>query len=46
MAGLSSNGLLMVAENSGHTIPLDEPQVVAEAVGKVMQAIRSGRPPA
>jgi pimeloyl-ACP methyl ester carboxylesterase len=45
MAGLSSNGLLMVAENSGHTIPLDEPPVVAEAVSKVMQAIRSRRSP-
>jgi len=37
LAKLSTRGVLMVAENSGHTIPLDEPGVVAEAVRRVME---------
>lgn len=44
LAGLSSNSLLIVAEQSGHVIPLDEPQVVADAVRRMLAAIESGRP--
>jgi pimeloyl-ACP methyl ester carboxylesterase len=42
LATLSSNGLLIVAQNSGHTIPLDEPQVVADAVRRVTEAAGVG----
>lgn len=41
LAALSSNSLLIVAENSGHTIPLDEPHVVADAVRKMLEAVRT-----
>lgn len=44
LATLSSNSLLIVAENSGHTIPLDEPQVVAEGVRRMLEAVRTGAP--
>ncbi len=40
---LSSNGSLVVAENSGHTIPLDEPAVVASVVGRMLDAVRNDR---
>ncbi len=38
---LSSNAVLTVAENSGHTVPLDEPQVVADAVRRLLDALKS-----
>ncbi|HWW11452.1 MAG TPA: alpha/beta hydrolase, partial [Brevundimonas sp.] len=41
LAALSSNSVLIVAENSGHTIPLDEPQVVADAVRRLLDALKS-----
>lgn len=41
LAGLSSNSVLIVAENSGHVIPLDEPQVVADAVRRILAALTS-----
>ncbi|MBX9616693.1 MAG: alpha/beta hydrolase [Caulobacteraceae bacterium] len=41
LAALSSNSVLIVAENSGHVIPLDEPQVVADAVRRVLAALNS-----
>lgn len=44
LLALSSNSAMIVAENSGHTIPLDEPQVVAAAVRRMLEAIRGGRP--
>ncbi|MEA3012867.1 MAG: hypothetical protein QOD42_1412 [Sphingomonadales bacterium] len=44
LATLSSNSALIVAANSGHTIPLDEPQVVADAVRRMLDAQRSGAP--
>ncbi len=44
LAVLSSNGVLIVAENSGHGIPLDEPQVVADAVRRVLDALKSPNP--
>lgn len=42
LAALSSNSALIVAENSGHTIPLDEPQVVAGAVKRMLEAVKTG----
>lgn len=42
LAKLSTNSALVVAENSGHTIPLDEPEVVAGAVRRMLDALRQG----
>jgi pimeloyl-ACP methyl ester carboxylesterase len=42
LAGLSTDSLLIVARNSGHTIPLDEPQVVADAVRRMLAALIAG----
>lgn len=39
LIALSSNATLIVAANSGHTIPLDEPQVVVQAVRDMLSAI-------
>lgn len=36
---LSTRGTLLVAENSGHTISLDEPAVVADAVRNMLEAL-------
>lgn len=41
LAKLSTNSALIVAQNSGHTIPLDEPGVVADAVRRMLDARRS-----
>lgn len=38
---LSSNAVLTVAENSGHAVPLDEPQVAADAVRRPLDALKS-----
>jgi pimeloyl-ACP methyl ester carboxylesterase len=40
LAKLSKNGTLIVAQNSGHTIPLDEPAVVADAVHRMLEALK------
>lgn len=40
LAKLSKNGTLIVAQNSGHTIPLDEPAVVADAVHRMLDALK------
>lgn len=45
LAALSSNATLIVAENSGHTIPLDEPQVVSRAVHDLLVAIAADASP-
>jgi pimeloyl-ACP methyl ester carboxylesterase len=37
MAARSSNGLLIVAEESGHNIMLDQPEVVVESVRRVIE---------
>lgn len=42
LAALSTNSALIVATNSGHTIPLDEPQVVADAVRRMLESLRTG----
>lgn len=44
LAALSSNSRLIVAENSGHVVPLDEPQVVADAVRRMFDALNSPNP--
>lgn len=36
---LSTQSTMIVAENSGHVIPYDEPEVVAKAVKKVLEAL-------
>jgi len=38
LATLSSNSLFLVANNSGHVIPLDRPDVVADAVRRILQS--------
>jgi pimeloyl-ACP methyl ester carboxylesterase len=40
MAGLSSNGRLVVAEQSGHAIHLDQPELVIIAIKEVVMAAR------
>ena len=42
LAKLSRNSALIVAQNSGHTISLDEPGVVADAVRRMLDALRRG----
>jgi pimeloyl-ACP methyl ester carboxylesterase len=42
LAKLSTNSVLVVAQNSGHTISLDEPGVVAAAVRQMLDALRTG----
>ena len=39
LAKLSSNGRLMVAEKSGHNIPIDQPGIVVEAVEQMIARI-------
>lgn len=41
LAKLSTDSALIVAQNSGHTIPLDEPGVVADAVRRMLDALRT-----
>jgi len=40
VARLSSNGKIIVVPNSGHWIQLDQPQVVIDAIRKVLQSVR------
>jgi len=42
LAKLSTDSALIVAHNSGHTISLDEPAVVADAVRRMLDALRTG----
>lgn len=42
LAKLSTDSELIVAQNSGHTISLDEPGVVADAVRRMLDALRKG----
>lgn len=41
VARLSTRGRHIIASNSGHWIPLDEPQAVVDAVGELLETIRS-----
>ena len=41
LAALSSQGILVVAGNSSHAVPLEQPQVVIEAIEQVLNAARS-----
>ena len=40
LAGLSTRSITMVAQNSGHMVPVDEPAAVAEAVRRMLEMIR------
>jgi pimeloyl-ACP methyl ester carboxylesterase len=44
LAALSGNSVLTVAENSSHGLPLEEPEVVIDAIRAVCQAARTGLP--
>jgi pimeloyl-ACP methyl ester carboxylesterase len=44
LAALSTNSVLTVAENSLHALPLEEPEVVIDAISAVLDAARTGRP--
>jgi len=44
LAALSDNSMLIVAENSSHAVPLEEPQLVIDAITAVRQAARTGTP--
>jgi hypothetical protein len=45
VARLSSRGRQVVARTSGHWIPLDEPELVVEAVREVVFAVREAQRP-
>jgi pimeloyl-ACP methyl ester carboxylesterase len=45
LAGLSSRGRLMVAQDSGHYIQLERPQLVVDAIGQVVTAARTTQEP-
>lgn len=38
----SSNGQRIIAENSGHYIQLDQPEMVIDAIREVVEAVRRG----
>jgi pimeloyl-ACP methyl ester carboxylesterase len=44
LAALSSNSVLTVAENSSHTVPLEEPELVIDAIAAVQYAAKTGTP--
>ncbi len=44
MTKLSHNSKLIIAEKSGHHIPLDEPDVVVDAVRQVLESVRQHKP--
>jgi pimeloyl-ACP methyl ester carboxylesterase len=43
LATLSTNGVLVVAETSGHHIHLEDPQLVVESIKRVLDAVRRHR---
>jgi pimeloyl-ACP methyl ester carboxylesterase len=45
LAKLSTDSALIVAQNSGHTISLDEPGVVVDAVRRMLDELRKGARP-
>ncbi|MEO8307959.1 MAG: alpha/beta hydrolase [Pseudomonadota bacterium] len=44
LAALSNNSVLIVAKNSSHAIPLEEPEVVLDAINRVVESARNGIP--
>ncbi|OGO43963.1 MAG: hypothetical protein A2W37_02210 [Chloroflexi bacterium RBG_16_63_12] len=44
LAGLSSNGKLVVAEKGGHGIPVDQPALVVDAIRQVVETVRRASP--
>ena len=40
---LSSNSVQVIAEQSGHAVPRDQPQLVVDATLEVVRAVRQGR---
>jgi pimeloyl-ACP methyl ester carboxylesterase len=44
LAALSGNSVLTVAENSSHAVPLEEPEIVIDAIRAVHHAARTGAP--
>jgi pimeloyl-ACP methyl ester carboxylesterase len=44
LAALSDNSVLTVADNSMHAVPLEEPQLVIDAITAVQHAARTGTP--
>jgi pimeloyl-ACP methyl ester carboxylesterase len=43
MTALSTNGQLIVAEDSGHAVHLDNPAIVIGAIGHLVDEVRAGR---
>lgn len=43
LASLSSNSEILVAENSGHTITIEDPDIVVEAIHKVLMKLQDER---
>jgi pimeloyl-ACP methyl ester carboxylesterase len=43
LAALSSNSVITVAEDSLHAVPLEEPELVIDAISAVLDAARTGR---
>jgi len=41
LAGLSSRGQHIIASNSGHWVPLDEPQIVIDTILRMVSAVRN-----
>jgi pimeloyl-ACP methyl ester carboxylesterase len=39
-ASLSARGCLMIAEQSGHVVPIDQPEVVVDAIRTVVETVR------
>ena len=44
LAALSANSVLTVAENSSHGLPLEDPEIVIDAIRAVCNASRKGLP--
>ncbi len=43
LAGLSTRGRHLIATNSGHWVPLDQPELVVAIIGELHAAVRTGR---
>jgi pimeloyl-ACP methyl ester carboxylesterase len=43
LAGMSSQGRVVVASKSGHWVPYDEPELIVDAIRGVVQGVRDGR---